>query len=186
MCAAIRLAAPMTVAGGQAKRYSFNRLKRRLKKEHNVAEIRKVGVIGAGQMGNGIAHACALSGYDVLLNDIDPARAEDALGLIEKNLARQVEKGSIDGASAEAARKRIAGAGFDALADCDLVIESAAENQAIKKEIFVALSKVLKKDAVMASNTSSTRVTLVNKSRAAGWANPSAITPSTNASRCCQ
>ena len=124
------------------------------------ANIQSVGVIGAGQMGNGIAHVLAVGGYDVRLNDIDETRIKDALALIEKNLARQADKGVIGVEAAKAALSRIKpSVGIESLADCDLVIESATENQALKKEIFAALTKVLKKDAIMASNTSSISIT---------------------------
>ena len=125
-----------------------------------MADIKTVGVVGAGQMGNGIAHVFALAGYDVLLNDIDDALIEKALGLIEKNLARQAGKGQISESDAAEARARIMPASaLTDLADCDLVIESASENQALKKEIFGELSKIMKKDALMASNTSSISIT---------------------------
>ena len=122
--------------------------------------INTIGVIGAGQMGNGIAHVCALAGYNVFLNDIDEARINEALSTVEANLARQAGKGLISGDEEKAAFARIkAAASVDALADCDLVIEAATENQALKKEIFSTLSKTLKADAIMASNTSSISIT---------------------------
>ena len=122
--------------------------------------IKSIGVIGAGQMGNGIAHVFALNGYDVYLNDIDSERIQAALGIIDKNLGRQVAKGVIEADLATQALSRIKAADdFAALADCDLVVEAATENQALKKEIFVALSKIMKKDAIMASNTSSISIT---------------------------
>ncbi len=86
--------------------------------------IRKIGVIGAGQMGNGIAHVCALAGYDVLLNDVSRDRIEAALATVNGNLARQVKSGKIDEAARTKALKRILAAEkFDHLEDCDLVIE---------------------------------------------------------------
>ena len=125
-----------------------------------MADIKMIGVIGAGQMGNGIAHVFALNGYEVLLNDIDDERITAALGVIEGNLRRQVAKAMIDASAANTALARIKSAGdFTALADCDLVIEAAIENQAVKKEIFGALSKSLNKTAIMASNTSSISIT---------------------------
>jgi len=125
-----------------------------------MADIKSIGVIGAGQMGNGIAHVFALAGYDVLLNDIDEARITAARTTIEKNLSRQAAKGLIEDAAAKDASARISAApAFAALADCDLVIESAIENQKVKTEIFEALTKILKKDAIMASNTSSISIT---------------------------
>ncbi len=125
-----------------------------------MADIKTIGVIGAGQMGAGIAHVFALNGYVALLNDIDVKRIDAALGVIETNLARQAAKGLIDNAGAAAAMSRIKPAAeFSALADCDLVVEAATENQAIKKEIFTALCKNLKADAILASNTSSISIT---------------------------
>ncbi|MCA8888052.1 MAG: 3-hydroxybutyryl-CoA dehydrogenase [Parvularculaceae bacterium] len=125
-----------------------------------MVEIRKVGIIGAGQMGLGIAHVFAASGYDVLLNDIDPARTAAALVAISKNLDRQAAKGLISDAAAKAALARIASANTLAdLGDCDLVVECASENQEIKKRIFGELSKILKADAIMATNTSSISIT---------------------------
>ncbi len=125
-----------------------------------MADIKTIGVIGAGQMGNGIAHVFALNGYDVLLNDIDGERITAALGVIEGNLGRQVAKAMIKSDAAKTALARINPAGdFPALADCDLVVEAAIENQAVKKEIFGTLSKTLNKDAIMASNTSSISIT---------------------------
>lgn len=125
-----------------------------------MSEIKKVGVIGAGQMGNGIAHVFALSGYGVVLNDIAPESVDNALKQIGKNLARQEGKGAITQAEATAARANISpSTDLRDLADCDLVIESASENQSVKKEIFTALSKILKEDAIMASNTSSISIT---------------------------
>jgi 3-hydroxybutyryl-CoA dehydrogenase len=122
--------------------------------------INTIGVIGAGQMGNGIAHVFALAGYDVLLNDIDQARIAAALSTIDSNLARQAAKGAISDDDAKTALARISpAADLAALSNCDLVIESATENQTLKKEIFSALTKVLKSDAIMATNTSSISIT---------------------------
>jgi 3-hydroxybutyryl-CoA dehydrogenase len=123
-------------------------------------QIRKVGVIGAGQMGNGIAHVCALAGYDVLLNDMTRERIEAALATINGNLARQVKSGKITEEERSKALKRIAPAErFDALEDCDLVIESAIEDEHIKRKIFAELSKVVKPEGLLGTNTSSISVT---------------------------
>ena len=92
-----------------------------------MTNIRTVGVIGAGQMGNGIAHVCALAGYDVLLNDADKARIEAALGTISKNLTRQVHREVITQAEADAALKRIKGAAEYRHGAIDLIIESIVE-----------------------------------------------------------
>jgi 3-hydroxybutyryl-CoA dehydrogenase len=125
-----------------------------------MAGIQSVGIIGAGQMGAGIAQVLVLAGYDVVLNDIDAAQIDAALISVKKGLDRQTGKGAISAEDVAAALSRITpAAAFDALADCDLVIESASENQAVKKEIFTKLSKILKPDALMASNTSSISIT---------------------------
>jgi 3-hydroxybutyryl-CoA dehydrogenase len=122
--------------------------------------IRKVGIIGAGQMGNGIAHVCALAGYDVLLNDTARDRIEAALATINGNLARQVKSGKITEDQRKEALKRIGGAErYEALEDCDLVIESAVEDEQVKRKIFSELSKVVKPEALLGTNTSSISVT---------------------------
>ena len=122
--------------------------------------IRKVGIIGAGQMGNGIAHVCALAGYDVLLNDTARDRIEAALATINGNLARQVKSGKITEEQRKEALKRIAPAErYDALEDCDLVIESAVEDEQVKRKIFSEVSKVVKPEALLGTNTSSISVT---------------------------
>jgi 3-hydroxybutyryl-CoA dehydrogenase len=122
--------------------------------------IRKVGIIGAGQMGNGIAHVCALAGYDVLLNDTARDRIEAALATINGNLARQVNSGKITEDQRKEALKRIGGAErYEALEDCDLVIESAVEDEQVKRKIFSELSKVVKPEALLGTNTSSISVT---------------------------
>jgi len=125
-----------------------------------MSKIRTVGVIGAGQMGNGIAHVCALGGYDVLLNDADPARIDAAIDVIRKNLARQVHREVIKQADMDAALKRIKGAPkFDAFAPCDIIIESIVEQDDVKKKVFADLRSVLKPEAILASNTSSISIT---------------------------
>ena len=96
--------------------------------------IRSVGVIGAGQMGNGIAHVFALAGYDVTLNDIAPERIETALGTIEKNLDRQLKREKITEAEKAAALSRIhPTTSLDGFGEIDLVIEAATENEDLKK-----------------------------------------------------
>jgi 3-hydroxybutyryl-CoA dehydrogenase len=117
-------------------------------------QIRKVGIIGAGQMGNGIAHVCALSGYDVLLNDMARDQIEAALATIHGNLARQLKSGKITEEQRAEALKRI-----KAAEDCDLVIESAVEDEQVKRKIFVELSKIVKPEALLGTNTSSISVT---------------------------
>ena len=122
--------------------------------------IRKVGVVGAGQMGNGIAHVIALAGYDVLLNDVAEERIQAALATIDGNMRRQVSRGAITDDARKAAIGRISPApDMDSLADCDLVIESASEKEEIKRRIFNDLCAVLKPGAIVASNTSSISIT---------------------------
>lgn len=125
-----------------------------------MAEIQVVGVIGAGQMGNGIAHVCALAGFDVLLNDIDEGRIAQAIQRIEHNMARQVSRGMVDGALVEAARGRIRPcAALADLGGCDLIIESAAEIGELKRQIFAALRPIVSPHTIIASNTSSISIT---------------------------
>ena len=122
--------------------------------------IQKIGVIGAGQMGNGIAHVAALAGYDVLLNDVTEDRIKSALATIDGNLKRLVSKSALSDDARKAALNKIKpAAGMEALADCDLVIESASEKEEIKRKIFHDLCAVLKQDAIVASNTSSISIT---------------------------
>jgi len=122
--------------------------------------IRKVGVIGAGQMGNGIAHVCAASGFDVRLNDLSEERLNSALATINGNLARQVARGQLDEADRQASIARIVPAlSFNDLSDCDLVIEAATEHEETKRKIFSDICPVLRPDALLASNTSSISIT---------------------------
>jgi 3-hydroxybutyryl-CoA dehydrogenase len=122
--------------------------------------INKVGVIGAGQMGSGIAHVCAQSGLDVVINDIAEERLQAGLATINGLLARQVAKVQMDEAERAATLSRIATAsGQDKLGDCDLIIEAASENEEVKRKIFVGLRPYLKPDAIVSSNTSSISIT---------------------------
>jgi len=122
--------------------------------------IRKVGVIGAGQMGNGIAHVCALAGLDVVLNDISQDRIKAAIATVNGNMARQVTRNRIAEEERHAALQRISAAEkLDALSDCDLVIEAATEKEDVKRKILAALCPVLKPDAIIGSNTSSISIT---------------------------
>ncbi|MBL6458078.1 3-hydroxybutyryl-CoA dehydrogenase [Belnapia sp. T6] len=125
-----------------------------------MAEVKKLGVIGAGLMGNGIAHVAALSGVPVALVDVNPAALEKALATIGKNLERQAAKGGIPAGAKEEALGRISsGTDYAAFADCDLVIEAATENEEIKKKIFASVCPILRPDAILASNTSSIPIT---------------------------
>jgi 3-hydroxybutyryl-CoA dehydrogenase len=122
--------------------------------------IRRIGVIGAGQMGSGIAQVCALAGYDVLLNDVSPERIKSGLATITGNLARQVGAGKMTEAERTAALARIApAAGYDALAAADLVIEAAVEDESVKRDILRNASLALKPQALLATNTSSISIT---------------------------
>jgi 3-hydroxybutyryl-CoA dehydrogenase len=122
--------------------------------------IRKIGVIGAGQMGNGIAHVAALAGMDVLLNDVSGDRINAGLATINGNLARQVQRKLIAEEDRQGALKRIAPAEtLDKLGDCDLVIESASEKEDIKRKIFSDLCPHLKAEAIVGTNTSSISIT---------------------------
>ncbi len=119
-----------------------------------------IGVIGAGQMGAGIAQVSAAAGYRVLLSDVDQARAEAGKAGIAKRLARAVDKGQIDAAARDATLGRIEPvASVVAMAPCDLVIEAATEREEIKRRIFADVGAVLRDDAVLASNTSSIPIT---------------------------
>ncbi|WP_306258266.1 3-hydroxybutyryl-CoA dehydrogenase [Pararhizobium sp. IMCC21322] len=125
-----------------------------------MTEIKSVGVIGAGQMGSGIAHVSALSGYDVYLYDISEDRIEEGLATITGNLGRQMSKGQITEAERDAAVSKLHAAnGIEALADVDLAIEAATEDETVKRKIFAALCPVLKPEAMIASNTSSISIT---------------------------
>lgn len=124
------------------------------------AVIKKVGVIGAGQMGNGIAHVAALAGFDVVLNDISADRLKSGMATINGNLARQVSKKAVteDDKTKALARIKLAEK-LDDLADCDLVIETAVEKEEVKRKIFHQLCAVLKPEAIVASDTSSISIT---------------------------
>jgi 3-hydroxybutyryl-CoA dehydrogenase len=122
--------------------------------------IKKVGVIGSGQMGNGIAHVSALAGYDVILNDVSADRAKSALATINGNLSRQVAKKIITEDVRKQALDRIKSSeNLEDLSDCDLVIETAVEKEEIKRKIFQDLCAGLKPEAIVASNTSSISIT---------------------------
>ena len=125
-----------------------------------MTDIYKLGVIGAGLMGNGIAHVASLAGIPVVLMDVQQQALDRALATMAKNMERQVSKGSVSSADRDAALARIVSATDNsAFADCDMVIEAATENEEIKKKIFAALCPVLKPDAFLASNTSSIPIT---------------------------
>jgi 3-hydroxybutyryl-CoA dehydrogenase len=125
-----------------------------------MAEIKTVGVIGAGQMGAGIAHVCALAGYEVLLHDVAPGKVAESLAVIDHNMGRQVARGLIDQDAMRAALARIKPAeSLKAIGKADIAIEAATEDEAIKKEIFKALQPHLSGVTLLASNTSSISIT---------------------------
>ena len=122
--------------------------------------IDTVGVIGAGQMGAGIAQVAAQAGLDVHLNDVAEERINGALATINGLLSRQVARGQLDEAGRHAILDRIHVARtLDKLGDCDLVVEAASENEEVKRKIFTALRSFVKTDAIVASNTSSISIT---------------------------
>lgn len=124
------------------------------------AVIKKVGVIGAGQMGSGIAHVAALAGFDVVLNDVSADRLKSGMATINGNLARQVSKKAVSEDDKAKAMARITPAEkLDDLADCDLVIETVVEKEEVKRKIFHELCAVLKPEAIVASDTSSISIT---------------------------
>ncbi len=122
--------------------------------------IKSIGVIGAGQMGNGIAHVAALAGLDVRLVDLGEDALKRAMETVDQNMQRQVRRGMIQDAERMAALKRIKHSTDYALfKDCDIVVEAAAENEQVKREILKKLCPVLKAEAIIASNTSSISIT---------------------------
>ncbi len=122
--------------------------------------IKKIGVVGAGQMGNGIAHVCALAGFNVALIDIKQDQLDAALTVMGHNLDRQVARQKIsEREKAETLARVQPSMSLEALADCDLVIEAAVEDEQVKRKIFQQICPVLRKDALVATNTSSISVT---------------------------
>ena len=123
-------------------------------------EIKTVGIIGAGQMGSGIAHVCALAGMNVMLNDLDEERISAGLATINGNMQRQVSKRIIEEGERQAGLERVKPApSYEDLASCDLIIEAATENEEIKRRIFQSLCPALGPDTILASNTSSISIT---------------------------
>jgi len=122
--------------------------------------MKTIGIIGAGQMGSGIAHVAAMAGFDVRMLDANADALPKAIAGIDKNIERQVQRGKAKAEDKAAALKRITtSTDYASLKDCDLVIEAATENEAVKREIFKKLCPVLKPEAVIASNTSSISIT---------------------------
>src|ERR1700737_3517799 len=122
--------------------------------------IRKIGIIGAGQMGSGIAHVAALSGFEVKLNDLSADRVKAGIATINGNMARQVSRKRITEEERQAALKRIRPTEtFDAFSDCGLVSEAATEKEEVKRTIFSNLCPTLKPEAIIGTNTSSISIT---------------------------
>lgn len=125
-----------------------------------MTNIGKIGVVGAGQMGHGIAQVCATAGHPVLLVDVSNAAVEKGLTQIRGNLERLVSKGKMDAARAQTISDLVQGSTqYDGFADVDLVIESASEKEALKKDIFQQVLKVVPKHTILATNTSSISIT---------------------------
>ena len=123
-------------------------------------QIKKVGIVGAGQMGTGIAQVCAQAGFEVGLNDVSKERIEAGLAAINGNLAKRVKSAKLSEADRDAALSRIKPvASFEGFADFDLVIESAVENEQVKRGIYQALCPHLKPEAIVGTNTSSISIT---------------------------
>ena len=125
-------------------------------------EIRKVGVVGAGTMGNGIAQAFATAGYDVVMRDIKEEFVARGVSTIKKSLERMASRSKITAEAKDAALARITTTvALDPLADCDLVVEAALEQVDLKVKLFAELDGIVKKDAILATNTSSISVTKI-------------------------
>ena len=125
-----------------------------------MATIKTVGIIGAGQMGAGIAHVCALAGYDVLLHDVSSERIDAGLQHVERNMTRQVARGLITQDEMDAGLEHLKPAHeLQTVGKSDLAIEAATEDEGVKKTIFKALSPHLGDKTLLASNTSSISIT---------------------------
>jgi 3-hydroxybutyryl-CoA dehydrogenase len=123
-------------------------------------KLQTIGVIGAGQMGNGIAHVCALAGYSVLLNDVNGERIKAGMATINGNMTRQVSKKAITEDQRKSALARIKPAEkYDDMAPCDLVIETATEKEEVKRKIFSDLCASVRPETILATNTSSISIT---------------------------
>lgn len=127
--------------------------------------IQKIGVIGAGQMGSGIAHVCAQSGFDVFMLDMSEDALASGLARIEKDMTKLVSREKMSADDMTAAIARIAtGTEYENFGDCDIIIEAASEDEDIKKAILKSLCPVIKEEAIVASNTSSISITRLGAS----------------------
>lgn len=125
-----------------------------------MAKIKRVGVLGCGLMGSGIAQVSAQAGYDTVVVEVEQKFLDKGLSGIDKSLGKFVEKGKMSATDRDASLKRLRGStSLKDLADCDIVIEAITENPQIKKETYTAIDSIVKKDAVFASNTSSLTIT---------------------------
>ena len=128
-------------------------------------EIKTVGVVGAGQMGSGIAQVAAASGFNVIMNDIADAFIQKGLAGISKNMDRMVEKGKLSSQNREEIRARIRGTiQMEEMAEADLVVEAATENEALKLSLFKNLDRICRKEIILSSNTSSISITKIASS----------------------
>ena len=124
--------------------------------------MKNIGIIGAGTMGNGIAHVSALSGFNTILIDVNRDFLKKGLKTIEVNLQRQVKKEKINQSEMNSAIKKIKSTtDYNNLSDCDLVIEAATENTSVKEKIFKSMDTICKSDAILATNTSSISITAI-------------------------
>ena len=122
--------------------------------------IKKVGVLGCGLMGSGIAQVCAQAGYDTVVREVEQKFLDKGMGGIDKNLSRGVEKGKLSAAEKEACLGRLKGTtSLDDLAGCDIVIEAIVENAQLKRDTYAQIDKIVKPEAIFASNTSSLTIT---------------------------
>src|ERR1051325_8362749 len=138
---------------------SFARM-RRVQKGASMATIKKVGVLGCGLMGSGIAQTAAQAGYETVVREVEQKFLDKGIGGIQKSLGKFVEKGKMQQSDMDACIARLKGTtSLDDLADCDIVIEAIIENAELKKETYAALDEIVKKDAIFASNTSSLTIT---------------------------
>jgi 3-hydroxybutyryl-CoA dehydrogenase len=128
----------------------------------DIASVSRVGVVGAGTMGSGIAQVAAVAGYDVVMRDIETAYVEEGFETIADSLERLTERGEITEAEAENARDRITGTtDLDALSEADVIVEAAPENIDVKRDVFADLDDIVSEETVLATNTSTLSITTI-------------------------